>query len=276
MSQPNSDVSLGAHADELRARIVMAAAALIASGGRDAATTRAVAAAAAVQAPTIYRLFGDKRGLLDAVAEHGLAAYVAGKAVREPHPDPVQELRDGWDMHVAFGLAHPGLFAIMSGDPRPLSPAVAAGMEVLRRRIRAVALAGRLRTSEPRAVALLQSACVGTVLTLLGEPEARRDPGLSASAREAVLAAITGEAVSPAGPLPGAAAALLRASLERTTVLTAGERHLLEELLDRIAGDTNSSFDRQFCGHVADPGAASRGQAPACTPALARAPATPT
>ena len=236
MNQPNSDAGVGAAADDVRTRIVVAAAGLIASGGRDAATTRAVAAAAAVQAPTIYRLFGDKRGLLDAVAEHGLAAYVAEKSVREPHGDPVQELRDGWDMHVAFGLAHPGLFAIMSGDPRPLSPAVAAGMDVLRRRIRNIALAGRLRTSEPRAVALLQSACVGTVLTLLGEAEARRDPGLSASAREAVLAAITGEAISSADPVPGAAAAALRASLERTTVLSAGERHLLGELLDRIAG----------------------------------------
>jgi AcrR family transcriptional regulator len=71
-----------------RARIVAAAAGLIAAGGRDAATTRAVAAAARVQAPTIYRLFGDKRGLLDAVAEYEMAAYIAAKARRAPHPDP--------------------------------------------------------------------------------------------------------------------------------------------------------------------------------------------
>jgi AcrR family transcriptional regulator len=36
--------------------------------GRRAVTTRAVAAGAGVQAPTIYRLFGDKDGLLDALA----------------------------------------------------------------------------------------------------------------------------------------------------------------------------------------------------------------
>ncbi len=237
MNEPNATSDDAAHADDVRARIVAAAAGLIASGGRDAATTRAVAAAAAVQAPTIYRLFGDKRGLLDAVAEHGLAAYVAEKSVREPHPDPVQDLRDGWDMHVAFGLAHPGLFAIMSGDPhpRPLSPAVAAGLDVLRRRIRTIALAGRLRVGEERAVALLQSVCVGTVLTLLGEPKERRDPGLSETAREAVLAAITGEAIALAASGASGAAAALRASLDRTSVLTGGEVHLLEELLDRIA-----------------------------------------
>ena len=237
MEEPNAISDDGVRVEDVRARIVAAASGLIASGGRDAATTRAVAAAAAVQAPTIYRLFGDKRGLLDAVAEHGLAAYVAEKAVREPHPDPIQDLRDGWDMHVAFGLAHPGLFAIMSGDAssRPLSPAAAAGLDVLRRRIRNIALAGRLRVSEARAVALLQSVCVGTVLTLLDQAAERRDPGLPEAAREAVVAAITGEAAAPPGPGPSGAAAALRASLDRTSVLTGGERRLLEELLDRIA-----------------------------------------
>lgn len=110
--------------DAVRVRILEAASALIATGGRDAATTRRVAVAAGVQAPTIYRLFGDKEGLLDAVAEHGLGVYVAAKGALQPNPDPVQELREGWDTHVAFGLAHPALFSIMSGnhDARRLSP----------------------------------------------------------------------------------------------------------------------------------------------------------
>jgi AcrR family transcriptional regulator len=222
---------------DVRERIIAAAAELIAAGGRDAATTRAVAAAAAVQAPTIYRLFGDTRGLLDAVAGHGMAAYLADKAARAPHPDPVQDLRIGWDMHVAFGLANPELFVIMSGDPqpRPASPPMAAGLDVLRRRIRRIAAAGRLRVSEERALALLQAVGTGTVLTLLAQPAEHRDPGLSQAAYEAVLAAITSATSSPAEPGPSTAAAALKASLDRTTVLTAGERHLLAELLDRIA-----------------------------------------
>lgn len=237
MNGPSAIPDEATDADDLRARIVAAASGLIAAGGRDAATTRAVAAAAAVTAPTIYRLFGDKRGLFDAVAQDGLAAYLAEKSRREPHPDPVQDLRDGWDEHVAFGLAHPGLFTIISGDPQPHLPssAAAVGREVLRRRIRNIALAGRLRISEARAVALLQSVAVGTVLTLLREPEERRDPGLSTTAREAVVAAITGEVfLHPDSGSRGAAAAL-SASLDRTAPLTGGERHLLEELLDRIA-----------------------------------------
>ncbi len=75
----------------------------------------------------------------------------------------------------------------------------------------------------------------GTVLTLLSTPEQQRDPGLSETAREAVVAAITGESIAPADRGPSEAAATLRASLDRTSVLTGGERHLLEELLDRIA-----------------------------------------
>src|SRR6478735_1483558 len=89
----------------VRERILQAAAKLIAEGGRDAATTRAVAAAAAVQAPTIYRLFGDKSGLLDAVAEQAMAAYVAKKSATRPDPDPMTDLRRGWDDYVAFCLA---------------------------------------------------------------------------------------------------------------------------------------------------------------------------
>lgn len=237
MSEPARPADAVAPVDDVRARVVAAAAALIAAGGPDAVTTRAVAAAARVQAPTIYRLFGDKRGLLDAVAQAGLAAYVAAKAVREPHPDPVQELREGWDMHVAFGLAHPGLFAIMAGDPgsRSVSPAVAAGLAVLRRRVRNIALAGRLRVGEGRAVALIEAAGQGAVLTLLRQPAGQGDAGLATLAREAVIAAITGETDgADASPAQGAAITL-RASLDALLMLSAGEKHLLAELLDRIA-----------------------------------------
>ena len=220
-------------ADDPRQRILSATAALIAAGGRDAATTRSIAEAAGVQAPTIYRLFGDKRGLLGAVAEEAMAAYMADKAARPPHPDPLQDLREGWDMHIAFGLSHPGLFAILSSDPRPPTESMAAGQLVLQRRIKAIALAGRLRVSEERALGLLQAMGIGTVLTLLGQPEASRDPGLPIAACEAVIKAITGEVAIPAQT--NAAASALRAALPDLPTLTAGEKHLMDEWLRRIA-----------------------------------------
>jgi len=222
---------------DARSRILAAAAELLAAGGRDALTTRAVATTAGVQAPTLYRLFGDKRGLLDAVAEQGMAAYVADKVTVAPNPDPLEDFREGWDRHVAFGLAHPALFSIIFGDPQRggMSPAAKAGLTVARGRIRRLAATGLLRVSEERAVGLAHAACTGAVLMLLETPENERDVGLAAAAREAVIAAIT--AAKPVADQPGAtgAAIALRASLDQAAMLTPGERHLLGELLDRIA-----------------------------------------
>jgi len=100
-------VNVGNMRDATRERIVETAAELLARGGREAVTTRAVATAAGVQPPTIYRLFGDKVGLLDAVTEHGFRAYLADKGVASA--DPVADLRSGWDLHVGFGLANPAV-----------------------------------------------------------------------------------------------------------------------------------------------------------------------
>ena len=83
-----------------RQRIVEAAADLLAHEGREAVTTRAVAAAAGAQAPAIYRLFGDKDGLLDAVAQHGYATFLAAKHADARPQDPVEDLRAGWDFAV--------------------------------------------------------------------------------------------------------------------------------------------------------------------------------
>ena len=231
------DIDTIPDSDDVRSRILAAAATLIADGGRDAVTTRAVSAAASVQAPTIYRLFGDKRGLLEAVAEQGMKAYVADKAVREPHADPVEDLRRGWDMHVAFGLAHPGLFAIMSADAGPPSPATLAGIAVLRAKIHRLAQAGRLKISESRAIDLMHGTGTGVVLTLLSQPDHQRDLGLSDTAREAVLSAMVSDAPAAPSPGPASAAITLRALLPETTALSEGEKNLLGDWLDRIAFD---------------------------------------
>lgn len=220
-----------------RERIVAAAARLLAEGGPDALSTRAVSAAAGVQPPTIYRLFGDKQGLLDAVAAHGFNAYLTSKTALEPTGDPVEDLRAGWDLHVGLGLANPALYTLMYGRaiPETPSPAALAAFEILAKHIRRIAEAGRLRVPEDRAAALVHAAGSGTTLTLIATPEDSRDPELSVTAREAVIAAITTDA--PAGPMPGpvAAAVTLRAVLPQTDALTAAERSLMQEWLDRIS-----------------------------------------
>lgn len=222
---------------DTRAAIVEAAARLMQAEGPDAVTTRAVAAAAGVQAPTIYRLLGDKDGLLDAVAEHVLATYVANKTPGPKTGDPVADLRAGWDMHIGFGLANPALFALMA-DPRRQgqSPAATAGAHILRARVQRVAEAGRLRVAEGLAFDLFRAASTGAVMTLAAAPAEHRDLSLADAVWDAVIRAIATEV--PALP-PGdttAAAVALRTALPALTTLTAAEGTLMAEWLDRIAG----------------------------------------
>src|SRR4029078_12141330 len=131
-----------------------AAARLLADGGRHAVSTRAVSAAASIQAPNIYRLFGDMQGPLDAIAIHGFTTYLHDKTDLKPTADPVEDLRTGFDQHVAFGLANPALYSLMCGEFRPdgVPPAAAAAAEVLAQLIHRIAQAGRLRVSEHHAV----------------------------------------------------------------------------------------------------------------------------
>ena len=222
-----------------RERIVEAATTLLVEGGRAAVSTRAVCAAAGVQAPTVYRIFGDKRGLLDAVAAQGFARHVDAHAAAPTSDDPVEDLRRGWDVHVAFGLANPYLYSLIYGEPRPDLPPPGAGEaeRALAALVHRTAAAGRLVVDEVTAVQLLVAAGTGTTLTLASTPEAHRSPDLSALAREAVLAAITTGAPLEREPGPVGAAVALRAVLPATAALSDAEEALLAEWLDRIAHD---------------------------------------
>lgn len=223
--------------DAVRARLVEVAAHLLATEGPDAVTTRSVAVAAGVQPPAIYRLFGDKDGLLDAVAEHGFAAYVAQKPPVDGDDDPVEGLRAGWTLHVGFGVANPALFRLMHTARRtPAGQAtIETGAAVLRERVARVARAGRLRVPEHRAVALIHAAGTGVVFTLIDQPDAGRDDTLADLAWEAVCATILIDPRAAAPSSPTVAAVTLRAALPGLTAFTAHEGALLGDWLDRIA-----------------------------------------
>jgi len=230
---PETEEARSEDSGVIRARIIDAAARLIRSGGPNKATTRAVAEAASVQAPTIYRHFGDKLSLLHAVAEHELESYVAAKAGLTIDPDPVQALRNGWDHHVAFGLSNPGIFSIMSSNSE--SRAAAAGMQMLRARIHAVALAGRLQVPEERAVWMVHAACIGTIMATLSKGAEHPDPDLSPASREGVIEIITAERLKDGAGDIVTHATQLRASLDKLDLLTPGEKLLLDEILLRIS-----------------------------------------
>jgi AcrR family transcriptional regulator len=227
-----------------RGRLVQAAADLLTEGGREAVSTRAVSAAAGVQAPTLYRLFGDKEGLLDAVAAYGFEQYLQDKHTLGTTDDPVEDLRRGWDAHVDFGLSRPAFYVLMYGDVRPgrVSRAAQDSVELLRGMVARVAAAGHLRMSVERAARLVDAAARGLVMELISAPPQERDLELSAIVRENTLQAI----VTPGRPEPGGSAeqgdlpsraVALRAALDQhpPSSLTEAEQNLLVEWLDRLA-----------------------------------------
>ncbi|MCZ7436888.1 TetR/AcrR family transcriptional regulator [Micromonospora sp. WMMC241] len=220
---------------DTRALIVDAAAWLLHENGPGAVTTRGVAERAGVQAPTIYRLFGDKDGLLEAVAERVLAGFVSDKAAAATDVDPLDDLRASWRRQIEFGLANPAVFRLLS-DPERASGSAAArtGRQILATRVHRLAAGGRLRVSEAHAVNLIHAAGVGAVQTLLATPPEQRDPALADAMIDAVLGRILTDAPTETADGPRAAAVALRALAPHLRVLSGAERHLLVEWLDRI------------------------------------------
>ncbi|MEY2242303.1 TetR/AcrR family transcriptional regulator [Streptomyces sp. BF23-18] len=234
--------------DSPRRRIVEAAVELLENGGPDAVSTRAVAAAAGTQPPAIYRLFGDKEGLLEAVAEHGYAQFLERKRAQlDSGPqDALEDLRRGWDMVVEFGISRPELFAVMNrATSRGADMAHRAGLEILHGRVRRLAAEGWLRVDEELAAQIIQATGQGTVTTWHSTPAERRDPALLTVLREAMVSAVTrAEPTIPATESgPAAAARALRAALpDDADVLSDAEQYLLREWLTRLAADSGAPY----------------------------------
>ena len=235
--QDQSEVGAVSGREQTRARILSAALKLLNEGGRDAVTTRAVAELAGVQPPILYRLFADKDGLLNALAEHGFTLYLAQKNTRDAERDPLEALCSGWDRHIQFGLRHPSLYVLMYAQPHVgRSPAADLSFAMLDKHIGRVTAAGRLRIPQERAVALFHSAAVGTVLTLLRSEPNARDLTLSSMTRDNTLSMIAVKEDRQPQPSPvSAAAATLQAAIKAEDGFTPGEFALFNEWLRRLS-----------------------------------------
>jgi AcrR family transcriptional regulator len=212
---------------------------LDASPDRDIAT-RAVCEAVGVGAPVLYRLFGDKNGLLSAVVDYGFDRYLAAKRAAEGSPDPVVDLRNGWNTHVAFALAHPAVYRLMYSPSFKEVPAAAQeALRLLREVLVRCAAAGKLRATPEVAAQAIMSATIGVALNLVTRPEIYHDPGLSERVRDALFASMLVDAGETPAAEPGLApaalqlAALLRGKQE--SPLGKPETALLLHWLDRLA-----------------------------------------
>jgi AcrR family transcriptional regulator len=231
--------------DQNRSRILDVTESLLRSIGRDAITIRAVADEAKVQLPTIYRLFGDKVGLLDAVTERGFTRYMAIDPDRRESLEPIEQLRHGWDIHVQFGLENPELYGLMYAEShsRKVTPAAQIALDGLTALIGRLAASGSLKVSQEEATFTAFSSASGAVLSTYFLPGVLHDPSYLVNIRESMISSLTTEANDHDGGLIANAATTLGGNLDRLKALSLNEKNLLHEWLNRIlASSENSSF----------------------------------
>lgn len=215
-------------------RILRAVLQLLEEEGGPAVTTRRVGDLARVPAPTIYRLFGDKQGLIDAAVERGYDDWIRTKQATPDADDPIEALRAGWDDAVDFALQHPALYRVaQTRQPTALG----VGHAILADKIHRAALAGRLQLSEEDALTLLQAAGRGLILELLDTPDGHRHPRTSTLMRDAIIDAITGSRPRPAGHRTDVAASAVQLAAAAPTApgFTTAERLLLTQWLTQLA-----------------------------------------
>lgn len=226
---------------DTRSAIIEAAAALLAQSPSGDVSTRAVCDAAGVQQPVLYRLFGDKDGLLAATIDHVWDQYLAGKRAAEKSEDPLHDLRAGWGSHTAFALANPNAYKLMFSPTLRSEPAAAAeAMRILREVLERLAAQGRLRVTPDEAARMVMAANTGVALALISRPALYPDVRLSVMVRDAIHGAILLDtpAGSQAGDARKAAATTLLSSLDELTPepFTPAESALLGQWLTQIPG----------------------------------------
>jgi AcrR family transcriptional regulator len=225
-----------------RQQILEVAAGILERDGAQAVSTRSVATAAGIRAASLYQLFGDKDGLLAALAIHAFDLYLADKHTRAPTGDPIADMRRGWDTHVDFGLRHPAFYLLMYGTDRPAKRPPAAGQAhaLLLEFFDRAAAAGRLRVPSELAARLTLAAATGVTLSLIGVPAGERDPELSPRLRDTLIDSLTTDppAVTEDAGLATRALALdaaLTAADADAVPLRPTETALLRDWLHRLA-----------------------------------------
>lgn len=226
--------------EDTRGRVlVVAEQQLVASPHGDIAT-RAVCEAAGITQPVLYRLFGDKQGLLDALAERGLARYAQDKSELEATDDPIADLRQGWVGHMEFAERNPALYRLMFGTHQGASSFPMRRIyALLAATLERCAAIGALSISVDEAAQSILAANIGVALTTLSQPAIYRDPHLSMRVRDAVLATVLTVPTPSArdgDPLVHAARQMrAQLALSNPRELIPEERALLVRWLERLS-----------------------------------------
>jgi AcrR family transcriptional regulator len=233
-----------AKSEDTRKRMIAAAQKLLKASPDGDISTRAVCDAVGVGQPVLYRLFGDKNGLLGALVETGFDRYIARKQELEVTDDPVADLRHGWDDHMDFAITNAALYRLMFSPTFPQVPApVARIFDLLKGNLERCAAVGKTKIPTAEAAQAILSANVGVALSVVSQPDRYSDPALSHRVRDAVFASCLDE---PGGEDRANADALVRSALQLeaqlkqqpTSTLGAEETALLLKWLRELQGGT--------------------------------------
>jgi AcrR family transcriptional regulator len=232
---------------DTRTQMLKAAESLLQKSHDSDISTRAVCEAVGVGPPVLYRLFGDKNGLIAAVVDSVFARYLARKRAEPLSDDPVDDLYSAWDNHVAFAMKNQAVYRMAYAPSLAQVPAgVDEARQVLVERFVRCAAAGRLNTAPDQATQTMMAACVGVNLCLLSQPATYSDPDLSRRVRDAVLGGLVIDTGSRArGPKTKTlkAVALQMAALIRQTPtpLTEPEVTLMLQWLETLTAAASPS-----------------------------------
>jgi AcrR family transcriptional regulator len=237
---------------DAKTRILEAAVDLLSRSADPEISTREVCEVAGITAPALYHHFGDKERLLSAIVDRGWARFLESKraVAAGAHEDPLDDVRSGWDNHLAFARENPNFYRLMwSAGVVASSAAPREGHEMLIAVLERCAQRGRLRVSVETAARMLMAAATGAALSIISRPELFAEDRFATHLREAVIAGISAPADTsgakrsrvqtpspPNGVSLSAAAATLSSRLRtEPTSLTDTERALMQQWLRTLA-----------------------------------------
>ncbi|WP_026924989.1 TetR/AcrR family transcriptional regulator [Glycomyces arizonensis] len=230
-----------------RSRLIEATRSMLTEQPGRVPSTRELYEAAGVAAPTLYHHFGDKDGLLQAVAEEAFAEYLERKRTVPRTGDLLADFAAGWDMHVGFGVENPALYALMYGRAGHRRSRVARTAEAeLRRGLERLADAGLLRMDVDEAVALTTAMAIGCVTRLLYDGGSATGP-LAETMCTALMSELTGHA-QELGPADHAAALLLARLGSTPGLFTTAEEALLRQWLRTLIEHVTPAQDAREQG----------------------------
>lgn len=188
-------------------RIRRCALALLREGGPAALTTRAVCECAGVTAPTLYHHFGDKDGLVRAVAQAELRAMFARKQRMKSTGDALRDVKRGWDDWVEFAIDQPHLVrALQASGSATTQPLREAAEAIAAGRLARLAASVPLVVDPPTGARVLVAGANAVVQLLLDGLAVAQVRGLSALLRDGLLSSLCAPTARPASAPPGRAA----------------------------------------------------------------------